>query len=490
MPSPTKSFSQDAIGAWVLATASLTIGRVLNQFHDAPLPLVYATKKERIVQEAENLSTAAIAPPTPGEAKLSKSHEPQAISLAEFKQFVNAKKGLILDARPEIFHRLGIYRARSACRGKTSKGVDEKEKQLLESQKKAPMAYRWPGLLEAGSLTGIFSRRKRHNQARLFEAADTINLADGQKHSLFSAAPRSDELRPDEHRPRAHAGAGNRPFPRKTRLKPEKTKGKGCMKPQNPLSSTGYQLVFNDEFDADDLDTAKWVPVYLSQWSSSERSAPRFRISDGALTLYIANDQPPWCPEFDGENKCSCLQTGLFSGSLGSEFGQHRFKPGLIVREQQKTIQTYVPTYGYFELRAKAKIGPGHLVALWMIGFEDQPDRSGEITIMEIFGDETSESGVAVGHGIKPVNDPKLRPEFHKPVISLDLAEYHIFGAEWTPRGVEFFLDGERIGWTSQSPDYPMQLMLTIYDLSGANQPFIFEPSFTIDYFRGFALSE
>ncbi|HEY5742867.1 MAG TPA: glycoside hydrolase family 16 protein, partial [Terrimicrobiaceae bacterium] len=277
----------------------------------------------------------------------------------------------------------------------------------------------------------------------------------------------------------------------RTAAEAEEMKENDRMEPQNRLTQSGYRLVFSDEFDAGNLDTTKWLPVYLPQWSSTERSAARFRISDGALSLYIADDQTQWCPEFDGKNKCSSLQTGLFSGPLGSEFGQHRFKSGLVVREPQETVRTYVPTYGYFELRAKANIGPRNLVALWMIGFEDQPHRSGEITIMEIFGSKVSENGVVLGHGIKPVNDPKLRPEFYEPVFALDLTEYHIFGAEWTPDGVGFYLDGDKIGWTLQSPNYPMQFMLNIYDLPTlTEQPPTAEPSFTIDYFRGFALIE
>ena len=43
-----------------------------------------------------------------------------------------------------------------------------------------------------------------------------------------------------------------------------------------------------------------------------------------------------------------------------------------------------------------------------MIGFEDQPERSGEITIMEIFGDSIDATGAELGHGIKAVNDPLL----------------------------------------------------------------------------------
>ena len=40
------------------------------------------------------------------------------------------------------------------------------------------------------------------------------------------------------------------------------------------------------------------------------------------------------------------------------------------------------------------------MVALWMIGFEDEPERSGEICIVEIFGRDVAAGPRAVGMGI------------------------------------------------------------------------------------------
>ena len=66
----------------------------------------------------------------------------------------------------------------------------------------------------------------------------------------------------------------------------------------------------------------------------------------------IEDDQPPWCPEFDGGTRVSSLQTGVFAGPLGSGVGQHRFTPDAVVREEQVERRLYTPQYGFFELRA------------------------------------------------------------------------------------------------------------------------------------------
>lgn len=37
--------------------------------------------------------------------------------------------------------------------------------------------------------------------------------------------------------------------------------------PANPMAKPGYRLEFHDEFAGASLDTDKWLPFYLPQWS-------------------------------------------------------------------------------------------------------------------------------------------------------------------------------------------------------------------------------
>ena len=246
-------------------------------------------------------------------------------------------------------------------------------------------------------------------------------------------------------------------------------------------------LNFEDDFDGAELDADKWIPHYLAHWSSREAASARYTIKDSILTLRVDPDQAPWCPEFDGKVRVSSLQTGQFSGTAGSSIGQHRFAPGLVVREEQPERRLYTPTHGYVELRARAELGPSHLAALWMIGFEDQPDDSGEITVMEIFGRNVTPEGTRLGHGIKRVNDPRLKQAFFEPLLPFDPADWHVYGADWRPDGVDFYLDGQRIGRVDQSPAYPMQLMLNVYELPHLAGPERGQPPiFEIDYVRGY----
>jgi hypothetical protein len=200
--------------------------------------------------------------------------------------------------------------------------------------------------------------------------------------------------------------------------------------PPNPLDKPGHRLEFHDEFDGTDLDAAKWLPFHLPQWSSRARSAPTYRLADGTLILQIVETQPPWCPEFDGANRVSSLQTGVFSGPVGSAVGQHRFNKASVVREAQAPQRTYTPQFGYFEARRKAVASPINHVALWMIGYEDSPECSAEIAICEIMGDEIGAAVSHVGYGLHPWSDPAITDEFCRDGLPIDATAFHIYAAE------------------------------------------------------------
>jgi hypothetical protein len=256
--------------------------------------------------------------------------------------------------------------------------------------------------------------------------------------------------------------------------------------PANPFAKPGYLLEWNDEFEGHELDTSKWLPYYLPHWSSRMLSAPRYTFREGTLVLQISEDQQPWCPEFDGQVKASCIQTGVFAGPVGSPFGQLRFNPNLVVREPQSNLQLYTPQYGYFECRAKAIATRGNHVSLYMIGYEDTPDRCGEINMFEIFGKDVSPTSAKVGYGIHPWADPDLTDEFYQDILPMDATAFHIYAHEWTPTHIDFFVDNQHIKRINQSPHYPMQFMLSIYELPGGDTSAQYPKEFIVDYVRAY----
>ncbi|MFC0216039.1 glycoside hydrolase family 16 protein [Paenibacillus chartarius] len=259
--------------------------------------------------------------------------------------------------------------------------------------------------------------------------------------------------------------------------------------PRNDEYKPGYTLVFADDFDSEELDRSKWFPFYLPQWSSRARTAAHYRFEDSELILQITEDQEPWSPEFDGGIKVSNLQTGVYSGPLGSEYGQHRFSKSLRVREYQATERLFTPHYGYVELRAKGLHSPNNVCAFWMIGFEDHPERSAEICPFELKGwNEGGATKSTIGFGLHPFGDPKIKDEFFEREFPIDASRFHIYAVDWTSEGVRFYIDNELIHHSKQSPDYPMQLMLNIYEIprpvSEGGQAPVYPSEFRVDYIR------
>ena len=246
-----------------------------------------------------------------------------------------------------------------------------------------------------------------------------------------------------------------------------------------------FELEFEDTFAGDELDLSCWLPYYLPQWSSRERSAARYELRDGCLRLRIEEGQEPWCPELDGEIRVSSLQTGLFAGPLGSRVGQHPFHPDAVVTEEQPELRLYTPHYGRIEVRLATTADPTAMGALWLIGFQDDPAQSGEICVCEIFGSEVTAGEALVGVGTRKFTDPSLEGDFEKVPVAFDATGFLVYAAEWMPGRVVFSVDGTPIKTVDEAPDYPMQLMLDVYEFeTGGDYP----KELLVDYVRGYAL--
>ena len=250
----------------------------------------------------------------------------------------------------------------------------------------------------------------------------------------------------------------------------------------------GYDLEFEDTFDGGSLDESRWIPYYLPQWSTRERAAARYQVGGGCLRLLIEAGQEPWCPELDGEVRVSSLQTGVYAGPLGSAIGQHRFHDAAVVTEEQPEARLYTPHHGVIELRARATDDPRAMVALWMIGFEDEAERSAEICVCEIFGRDVEPDQARVGMGVHPFGDPEIVDDFAAEPLPIDVRQFHTYAAEWAPERVSFSVDGDHVKTVDQSPAYPMQLMLGIYEFPG-DAATAYPKEFVVDYVRGYRRS-
>lgn len=256
-------------------------------------------------------------------------------------------------------------------------------------------------------------------------------------------------------------------------------------RPPERLDRAGYLLDIDERFDSDGLDGELWLPWYLPHWSSRTAAAARYDLRAG-LRLRIDADQAPWNPELDPGVRVSSLQTGQFSGPVGSSVGQHRFRPGLAVREGQAVAALYTPHRGLVEVALRATDDPAAMVALWLIGYEDRPERSAEICICEIFGRDVDRDRALVGVGIHPFGDATLVDDFARIHLPIDARETHQYAAVWTSDQVAFYVDERLVKVVDESPDYPMQVMLSLFAFDDATGGAgTFPKSARVDWFRG-----
>jgi len=257
------------------------------------------------------------------------------------------------------------------------------------------------------------------------------------------------------------------------------------------LDRAGYSLVVDDDFDRPELDERIWLPHYLPHWSSRAATATRYTIADGCLRLRIDPDQPPWSPEFDGQTRVSSLQTGTFSGAVGSSVGQLHFRPGLVVREEQAAERRFTPTSGLIEARFRVLDDPTTMAALWMIGFEDEPQHSAEICIAEIFGRDVRDRSARIGMGLHPFADPVIADDFERIDVELDVREFHTYSAAWEPSRVIFAVDDRVVKVSGQAPRYAMQVLLGIYEFpDGSAPPSAGPKELVVDWFRAWRRDE
>jgi len=239
------------------------------------------------------------------------------------------------------------------------------------------------------------------------------------------------------------------------------------------------------------------VPHYLPMWSSRVRTAATYAVGGSELRLSIPPEQGLWCaPDHDPPLRVSGIQSGIHSGPVGSTAGQQPFRDGLTVREYQPAVWGWTPLLGHIEVLARMELSPRSMAAVWMVGLEREPEQCAEICIFEVFGDalevRDGQPTAAVGMGVHPFRDPAITDEFGAERLPIDVAEPHVYAADWRPGQIDFLVDGARVKTVPQAPDYPMQMMVAVFDFPerAGSAPAGHEPVLAVDHVRGPASAE
>lgn len=183
---------------------------------------------------------------------------------------------------------------------------------------------------------------------------------------------------------------------------------------------TGYKMVWNDEFDGTQLDTAKWTfQEARAGWVNHE------------LQTYVKATSPQGQPVVsvsDGTLKIHTFAEG------------DKIYSARIYGNREKGFQ-----YGYFEARMKLPKGKGTWPAFWMMPVHrgaPWPD-CGEIDILEEVGMQPGRVVSSIHCKAYNHRDGTQRSAWlNEPTSESD---FHTYSLLWTADGMRMFIDGRPI---------------------------------------------
>ena len=204
------------------------------------------------------------------------------------------------------------------------------------------------------------------------------------------------------------------------------------IKAHPPADTAGWSLVWNDEFEGDQIDPTKWdyevgngffdyrSHTWVPGWGNEElqyytESAANAFVKDSVLTIRARPESLHGC--------------GYTSARLRT-------------RKRDGTT-LFAQTYGRFEFRAQVPWGKGLWPALWMLPVENAYGgwaASGEIDLMEIHGEKPHEVLNSIHYG-SPFPKRTLHTHVHPLPGGSTVSDWHVYSVEWEPGEIRFYVD-------------------------------------------------
>ena len=249
---------------------------------------------------------------------------------------------------------------------------------------------------------------------------------------------------------------------------------------------------FVDDFDAPELDAAKWHAGYRNgQFEYYRRvgaahpgayTSPEclYDIADGALRLRIDAARPPR-PHL-GSSCVSCVMTS------DHRYGRDRTEATVRKKFGQK--------YGWFEARCKVAKGPGLESAFWLHqvdplhqeftpeGLPNKAEGALEFDIFEAWGDPAD--------AVRAQMNVHYTPDGHYRMLEPDPDNaFHVFSLEWEEGLARFRYDG-RVLQTYRGPTPQREMFVLLALFHYRNRPghvesaLTYPVAFEVDYVRVF----
>jgi beta-glucanase (GH16 family) len=241
-----------------------------------------------------------------------------------------------------------------------------------------------------------------------------------------------------------------------------------------PVSYEGMTLVWNDEFEGDQLNTTNWAYEEgngcpdLCGWGNNE------------LEYYRAEN-------------CAVYGGTLVLEARDESFEEYDYTSGKIVSRDLQSFK-----YGRVDIRALLPKGQGIWPALWMLGtnhYEIGWPKCGEIDIMEMIGGQGRENTVH-GNMYWYENGTMNQPDFHSLDSGTFNVEYHVFSIVWNEASIQWLMNDipfHQISITDNSKEAFHKPFYFIMNVAvGGNWPgspddtTVFPTQMRVDYVRVF----
>ena len=243
---------------------------------------------------------------------------------------------------------------------------------------------------------------------------------------------------------------------------------------ETPTTYTGYEKVWQDEFNGTSLDLTSWgFDVGGSGWGNNELQ-------------YYTNNRP--------EN------IYLSSGKLIIEAKKESFQGREYTSSRILTKGKKEFTFGRIDIRAKLPVGKGIWPALWMLGKKiDQTSwpACGEIDIMELVGKNPNQVHGTVHWGANTASHQYTGNAYT--LATGDFSQkFHVYSLVWVLDKIEIFMDDisyfkfdrSRVGTAAYPFNEPFFLIFNV--AVGGNWPgspdasTVFPQQMAVDYVRVF----
>jgi beta-glucanase (GH16 family) len=200
----------------------------------------------------------------------------------------------------------------------------------------------------------------------------------------------------------------------------------------SPADPADWELVWNDEFEGNQIDPAKWD----------------YEIGNGFFDYRSHTWVPGW-----GNEELQYYTDNAANASVKDSVLTIRAKPEslhgcgytsarLRTRKRDGTV-LFAQAYGRFEFRAQVPWGKGLWPALWMLPVENAYGgwaASGEIDLMEIHGEKPHEVLNSIHYG-SPYPKRTLHTHVHPLPNDSSVSDWHVYSVEWEPGEIRFYVD-------------------------------------------------